>query len=260
MVEQDVAHPIGEDAPDWNRIACDPRRPWPAPSRPWIIGQSWRDLLFAHWRVPASTLRPMVPAGLEIDTFDGEAWVGVIPFRISHIAPRGVPHRLALAFPELNVRTYVTARGKPGVWFFSLDAASLLAVIGARLAFHLPYFWASMEIGADGEWIPFQSRRRLSGRRTVFAGRYRPIGPIFRAAPGSLEESLTARYCLYAADCRGRLFRAEIQHEPWPLQAAEAEIAANSMADAHGIGLDGRPLLHFARGLDVVTWWPERLA
>lgn len=259
MVERGVAHPVDEDAPDWNRIARDPHRPWPAPSRPWLIAQSWRDLLFAHWRVPASTLRPMIPADLELDTIDGEAWVGVIPFRISHIAPRGVPHRVALAFPELNVRTYVIAQDKPGVWFFSLDAASLLAVTAARGGFHLPYFWARMGIGADEEWITYRSRRRLSGRTAAFAGRYRPIGPVFRATPGSLEDWLTARYCLYAADRRGRLYRVDIQHEPWPLQIAEAEIAANSMVAAHEIVLSGAPLLHFARGVDVVTWWPERL-
>jgi uncharacterized protein YqjF (DUF2071 family) len=259
MVEQDVAHPVGADAPDWNRIARDPRRPWPAPSRPWVIAQSWRDLLFAHWPVPTSTLRPMIPSGLELDTFGGEAWVGVIPFRISHIAPRGVPHRLALAFPELNVRSYVIAQGKPGVWFFSLDAASILAVSGARLAFHLPYFWARMGIGPDGEWIAYRSRRRLSGRKAAFVGRYRPTGSVFRATPGSLEDWLTARYCLYAADRRGRLYRADIQHEPWPLQTAEAEIATNSMGAAQDFGLSGGPLLHYARGVDVVTWWPRRL-
>jgi uncharacterized protein YqjF (DUF2071 family) len=116
-----------------------------------------------------------------------------------------------------------------------------------------------MGIDADGEWIAFRGRRRLSERNVAFAGSYRPSGPVFRATPGSLEDWLTARYCLYAADRRGRLFRADIQHEPWPLQTAEAEITTNRMGAAQDFGLSGGPLLHDARGVDVVTWWPRRL-
>jgi uncharacterized protein YqjF (DUF2071 family) len=234
-------------------------RPWPPPARPWLIAQTWRNLLFAHWPVSRLQLQPLIPTGLQLETYAGEAWVGVVPFHLSRIAPRGVPDRLGLGFPELNVRTYVTAENKPGIWFFSLDAARLSAVIGARLAYHLPYYWASMRIEVAG-WIEFTSRRRVSPPGTAaFAARYWPRDPVFESAPGSLEDWLTARYCLYAADRNGRLFRAEINHLPWPLQPAEMDLTVNSMATAHGISLAGPPLLHFARCLDIVTWLPERL-
>lgn len=222
--------------------------------------QTWRDLLFAHWPVSAAALRPLVPNGLELDLFAGEAWVGVVPFRISHLALRGLSQRLGIAFPELNVRTYVTAGGKPGIWFFSLDAASLLAVVMARMTYHLPYYWARMRLHHDAEAVDYASRRRHPGAPPAeFTGRYWPTGPVYTSTPGSLEHWLTARYCLYAANHAERLFRGEINHPPWPLQPAEAAIEVNTMAAAHGIAIEGRPLLHFARRIDMVAWWPEHV-
>jgi uncharacterized protein YqjF (DUF2071 family) len=224
------------------------------------MAQTWRDLLFAHWPVSPAALRPLLPAGLELDVFAGDAWLGIVPFRISRLAPRGAPGRLALAFPELNVRTYVVAGGKPGVWFFSLDAASALAVIGARAAYHLPYFWAAMRVANDAGAIVFASHRRHPGAPSAgFVARYWPTGPVSFSTPGSLEHWLTARLCLYAADRAGRLSRVEINHPPWPLQPAAWAVEQNTMAAAHGIALTGRPLLHFARGIDVVAWRPERV-
>jgi uncharacterized protein YqjF (DUF2071 family) len=222
--------------------------------------QTWQGLLFAHWPVSPSVLRPLVPAGLELDCFAGEAWVGVIPFRISHLAPRWAPRRLGLAFPELNARTYVTAEGKPGVWFFSLDAGSILAVIGARVAYHLPYYWARMQMVNGAGAIAYASQRRHPGSPpAAFEGRYWPTGPVYESAPGSLEHWLTARFCLYTADRAGRLFRGEINHHPWPLQSAGADIGTNTMAAAHSIELAGQPLLHFARRIDMVAWSLERV-
>ena len=217
--------------------------------------QTWQDLLFAHWPVAPAALRPFVPGGLELDIYAGDAWVGVVPFRISRLAPVAAPRRLVLAFPEPNVRTYVTAEGKPGVWFFSLDAASPLAVAAARATYFLPYYWARMRVEDDAGSIDYASRRRHAGAAAAeFAGRYRPTGPVSTSAPGSLEHWLTARHCLYAASRTGRLFRGEINHPPWPLQPAEATIATNTMAAAHGIAIAGHPLLHFARRIDVVAW------
>ena len=202
----------------------------------------------------------MLPAGLTVDTFAGEAWVGVIPFDIALLAPRGAPRGLHLAFLELNVRTYVTVDDKPGVWFFSLDAASPTAVRLARATYHLPYYWARMQMSQDDGWIDYSSRRSQgSGDMASFAGRYQPVGQSSSSPPGSLEYWLTERYCLYAADRAGRLLRAEINHLPWPLQPAAAEIQINTMAAAHDIVLTGQPLLHFARRLDVVAWSPQRI-
>jgi uncharacterized protein YqjF (DUF2071 family) len=247
--------------PGWEAIARDTaHRAWLPRARPWVIAQSWRDVLFAHWVVPADALQPLLPAGLTLDTFAGEAWVGLVPFRIPHLAPRGVPYGGGLAFPELNLRTYVAAGDKPGVWFFSLDADCVRAVVGARMTFHLPYYWARMRMTYCDGWVTYDSQRRHPGAApAAFAGRYRPVGPVYAHAPESLEWWLTERYCLYAADRAGRIYRGEINHPPWPLQAAEAEIEVNTMATGHGFDLSGPPLLHFSPGVDAVTWWPQRV-
>jgi len=221
------------------------------------LRMAWRDLLFAHWPVSAPTLRDLVPRTLDLDLWEGEAWVGVVPFRMADVAPRRVPAVPWLsAFPELNVRTYVRHGDKPGVWFFSLDAARWLAVRVARLGFGLPYFWASMSCDRDGDSIEYRSRRlRPRQPRADFAMSYRPIGAVFHAARGSLEHFLTERYCLYAQDRRGRVLRGDIHHEPWPLASAEAETRVDTMASAAGIELaDTPPHLLFAHALDVVAW------
>ncbi len=137
-------------------------------SGPWIMAQSWHDLLFAHWKVDAAVLRPHVPAELEVDTFEGQSWLGVVPFRMSGVRLRWTPALPWLsAFLELNVRTYVTAQGKPGVWFFSLDAANPVAVAAARLSFHLPYFKARMTCGDVDGWIQYQSERTRSAMACI---------------------------------------------------------------------------------------------
>ena len=237
-------------------------RPWPLPAGGWVMAQSWHDLLFAHWRVEEAALRRHIPAGLEIDTFEGQAWLGVVPFRMSGVRLRGMPATPGLsAFPELNVRTYVVADGKPGVWFFSLDAGNRIAVAIARAWFHLPYFRARMSCEERNGWIEYKCGRSHRGAPCgVLSGRYRPIGKIFSAGSGSLEHFLTERYCLYAADHEGRLIQGEIHHAPWALQAAEAELVSNTMPEAAGIYLPpAKPLLHFAKRQDVVVWRPQRL-
>ena len=230
-------------------------RPWPLPSRGWVMGQTWEDLLFAHWRVPLDELRPHVPAGLEIDEHDGAAWIGVTPFRVTGVRARGtLPLPYVSRFLELNVRTYVRAGEKPGIWFFSLDASSRGAVEVARRTYRLPYFHARMSANKRGATVDYEcSRIDEPGR--VFSGSYRPAGDVFPAAPGSLEWFLAERYCLYAGD-RGRVARAEIHHRPWPLQPAEAEIQLASIAPFE---LRGEPLLHYSRRQDVVIWPLEQL-
>jgi uncharacterized protein len=231
-------------------------RPWPLPRRPWRMRQTWVDLLFAHWPVPAAALRALVPASLEIQEHEGTSWVGVVPFRMEGVMARGLPDLPGVsAFAELNLRLYVAVDGKPGVWFVSLDAAHSLAVWAARRFFHLPYFRADMDATEEAGHIQYRSVRRGAGPRVAFRGAYRPISDVSEARPGSLEHFLTARYCLYTQDRRGTLQRGEIHHAPWPLQRASAEIVENTIGDAQGIALPGPPpLLHFSRRIDVVVW------
>lgn len=224
--------------------------------------QRWDDLLFAHWRCDRAALRERIPASLELDTFDGEAWLGVVPFRMSRVGLRALPGLPgATTFPELNVRTYVRRDDRPGVWFFSLDAASPIAVTLARAWYHLPYFQADMHVRADGDVMRYSSARAHRGAPDAsFDARYGPSGPVTLAAPGSLEHWLTERYCLYAGS-GDRLWRADVHHRPWPLQPAWAQISHNTMAHAAGLDLPTEaPLLHFAKRLDVRAWRPRRLA
>jgi uncharacterized protein YqjF (DUF2071 family) len=238
-------------------------RPWPVPDAPWLMTQSWHDLLFAHWPVDARTLREKVPNGFELDLHEGQAWLGIVPFDMTNVAPRMVPAIPGLsAFPEINVRTYVRAGGKPGIYFFSLDAESSVAVALARKLLQLPYYVASMDVSRESGWVDYWSERHAGeeGPAAEFEGRYRPTGPAQQAQPATLEYFLTERYCLYNVDASFRAYRLEIQHPPWPLQPAEAEIVTNTMAEAAGIRLPSTaPLLHFAKRQDMVAWAPVRL-
>jgi uncharacterized protein len=238
------------------------RRAAGAQRHPWVLAMQWHELLFMHWPVPASTLRGALPPGLTLETFDGSAWLGVVPFMMRRVRPRLTPALPGVAaFPELNVRTYVTRDGEPGVWFFSLDAANPLAVEVARATFHLNYAHARMRCERAGDEVRYRSARTHRGLPPAsFAARYRPVGPVFAAAPGTLEHFLTERYCLYAANRRGDLWRGAIHHPPWPLQPAEAEIRENRMTEQIGLKLPATaPLLHYAHALAVTAWWPERL-
>jgi hypothetical protein len=227
-------------------------RPWPVPTGGWAMGQTWDDLLFAHWRVPVETVEERVPAGLEVEQYDGSAWLGLAPFRLTGLRLRGLlPLPGVSSFLELNVRTYVrAANGRPGIWFFSLDASSRLIVEAARRAYRLPYFHARISARHGAEWIEYECARIQEPGR-VFCGRYRPAGAALHAQPGSLEWFLAERYCLYTADASGRLYRAEVHHEPWLLQRAEAEIELVSISP---LELAGEPLCHFSRRQDVLVW------
>lgn len=220
--------------------------------------QRWHDLLFAHWPVPTSALRGLIPEALEIERFDGSAWIGVVPFRMSGIRLRGTPAIPGLrAFPELNLRTYVTDGTRSGVWFFSLDAKNAVAVAVARRWYHLPYFRARMACDGLGDGIEYRSERVHRGAPAAsLVGRYRPTGPTMETTrPGSFDHWLTERYCLYARDPRGGIWRGEIDHAPWPLQPAEAELEIDGLTEGWGISLPDRdPVLHFARQLNVRAW------
>ena len=228
-------------------------RPWPLPAGPWIMVQTWHDLLFAHWPIALDVLRPLVPPELPLDIFDGTAWLGVVPFWMSNVRLRGVPALPWLSrFPELNVRTYVALGGKPGVYFFSLDAARLAAVIGARAFYYLPYFHARMSVQVHGDDIAYASHR-LGGNAELRV-HYGPATEVHYRNPGTLEHWFTERYCLYTV-ADGSVYRCEIHHPQWPLQDATAEFQLNTMALSAGVELPASsPLLHFSRKQDVLIW------
>jgi len=262
-------------------------RPWPLPDSPWVGRQSWPDLLFMHWRIPAAALRPLIPPRLDIQEYDGSAWIGVVPFRMEGAMLRGLPNIPGIsAFPELNVRTYVARGDRPGIWFFSLDASKAFAVWGARAFLDLPYYRATMGVTrVEDGWIEYRSRRLArragagaragsevwsrasteagpsaeAGTDALFSARYRPTSDVYQAEAGSLDHWLTERYCLYSAHLDGSLSRLEIHHRQWPLQQAEAVIEENTMLSSLGLDVSGPPLLHFSRNQQVIAWAPQRL-
>ncbi len=236
-------------------------RTWQLPKHPWIMRMTWSELLFAHWPVDPSVLAPLLPKGLTLDTRDGIAWIGVVPFLMSDIAPRCCPSIPKLSrFLELNVRTYVIYDGKPGVWFFSLDAASRIAVRAARATFNLPYMDANMSLTKDdSEVIAYRSERTHRGEPpATFDASYRATGEVFHARSGTLEHWLTARYCLYSADRKGRLYRGEIDHDPWTLAPASWTKRQNTMCEPWEIELIDQPHLLFAQPVAVRAWLATR--
>jgi uncharacterized protein YqjF (DUF2071 family) len=230
---------------------------------PWALFMSWHDLVFMHWPVDEGALRPLIPPALSLGTFNGSAWLSVTPFRMSGVRPRFLPSVPLLSnFAELNVRTYVTFEGKPGIWFFSLDAGNPLAVLLARATFHLPYYDAEMSCSVVDREVRYRSVRTHRGAKEAqFVGRYRPVGEPFNSRPGTLEHFLTERYCLYSADKKGGVYRGDIHHHPWPLQRAKIEIGSLVMTEQIGVVLpETEPLLHFSERLDVLAWLPRRVA
>ena len=233
----------------------DSHRPWPLPKIPWTMRQTWSDLLFAHYPIRFEVLRKLIPEALNLDTYNGMCWIGVVPFRMSGVRLRGLPPVPgADLFPELNVRTYVTLDGKPGVYFFSLDAANRLAVTAAKTLYRLPYWFSDMEIRNRGTAIEFNSRRR-SNRDIQFACNYRPVSEPFQVDRGSFEEWMVERYCFYTLSASGLPLRCDILHEPWSLQRAEAEFLHNEMLSRQGIVVEDKsPVLHFAKRIEVRAW------
>lgn len=232
-------------------------RPWPVPQSPWIMKQTWLDLLFAHWPARSEMLRELIPQGIELDTYDGYAWIGIVPFRMSAVRMRGLPPIPGTsAFAELNVRTYVTVGDKPGVYFFSLDAANRLAVMAARRLLSLPYYNARMQTKNSGAVYDYVSHRTdKRGAPAAFEGAYASTSQPFNSKPRTIEHWLTERYCLYCADKGRKIWRGEIHHAPWTLQSAEADFRVNTMAEVQGITvMNTTPLLHFSKRQDVLVW------
>ncbi|MBM7602659.1 uncharacterized protein YqjF (DUF2071 family) [Metabacillus crassostreae] len=235
-------------------------RPWPVPRKPWVMKQTWEHLLFAHWKIDIDFIRPYIPEYLEIDTFNGDAWIAVVPFEMRNIRLRYLPEiPFTSSFAEINVRTYVTKNGKPGVYFFSLDAANLLAVQVAKTFFYLPYYYATISSVKDGDSIKYHSIRHKQKGEYEFTASYKPTSEIFFAQTGTLESWLTERYCLYTSH-NNKLYISEINHDPWPLQHAEANITCNTMIPISDFHLEqNKPLLHYSKGIDVVLWGLEKM-
>ena len=212
--------------------------------------QTWTDLAFIHWEVDYQQVRQAVPEHLTIDAFDGKAWFGVVPFDMKGVTPRHVPPLSPLSdFPEINVRTYVRHGDKAGVWFFSLDVPNPLAVLVARVCFHLPYFLGQVSVTHRGDTVGYWAR--YGDRR--FEARYRPLPGRRPRQPTAFAQWATERYCLYATDRSGQLFRGDIHHRPWPLEPAEVEIDTNTYLDAWQLG-SPHPEVYFSRSIDVVVW------
>jgi len=236
-------------------LGIDRRTPTRRPEGRAALRQRWSELLFLHWPVPLAALRSLVPAGLDIDTHEGTAYVGLVPFTMSGIRPVWAPPLPGLSsFHEVNVRTYVHLEGRdPGVWFMSLDASSRVAVLIARLTYHLPYRYArmSLERGPTGT-VRYRSERRWPGPRPAScAMTYRPVGPAAPALPDTLEHFLAERYVLYAQH-EGRLFRGHVHHAPYPLQTAEVTDLDETLVAAAGIDRGtGAPIAHYAKGVSV---------
>jgi len=226
------------------------------PDRRAVMRQNWRELLFLHWEISPDALQARLPAGLTIDTFEGRAFAGLVPFTMTGVRPDGLPAFGPLSdFHETNVRTYVHYEGRnPGVWFFSLDAASSPAVLGARALFHLPYHRARLHLTRDTVTgtIAYAGRRLWPGPHPgSYAIRAVPQGAVTPASPGTLEHFLVERYLLYATH-RGRLYRGQVHHRPYPLQTAETHAVEENLLAVNGLTRpDAPPLAHFAAGVDV---------
>ena len=238
------------------------------PDQPVLMHQNWHHLLFLHWEIPRAELQALLPSRLTVDTYEGKAYVGLVPFTLDGVRPVMTPPLPWISqFDEINVRTYVHLDGRdPGVWFFSLDASSKLAVAAARAAYKLPYFNAEMNFRASDEALPAidLDTRRNDDRGTMPAHahlRYRPVeGPVTTAAPGTLEHFLVERYILYAEDEQRQLWRARVHHQPYPIQRAEVLALDETLIWAAGIrragGVGG--LRHYAREVNVKVYPLEK--
>ena len=229
-------------------------RPWPLPDRRWLLRQTWLNLAFLHWEIDYQDLRKRIPSALDIDLYEGKAWIAIVPFDMHGVTLRHCPTFDPISnFPEINVRTYVTCNGRPGVWFFSLDVPSKLAVWAARTFFNLPYRHGYVKIQDEGD--AFQYSSEVSDDR--FQARYQPHHHE-KFGKRSFEIWATERYCLYCQGSKGQLYRTEVHHRQWPLQAASVDILDNTLLSDFEIG-EMHPSVLYSESIDVVAYWPERI-
>jgi uncharacterized protein YqjF (DUF2071 family) len=237
-------------------------RPWPIISKNWIIRQSWSNLLFTHWPISAELLRPHIPRSLQIDTFDGTAWLGVVVFVMDGIYLRGLSAlSLTPKFAEINVRTYVQCNGKPGVYFMSLDVADWASLMFAKRWYRLPYKAAQISFQKEGRTFFCQSLRKEKAKVPIgFHANYIPDSRVYFSKKEMFDHWLTERYCFFSTDTRGNIYCGEIHHQPWPLQKVEIEICRNSLFTPFQFDLsEEKPIVHFSKGLDSLFWNIKRL-
>ncbi|WNS76922.1 DUF2071 domain-containing protein [Bacillus sp. DTU_2020_1000418_1_SI_GHA_SEK_038] len=232
-------------------------RPYPIPSDYWIMRQAWRNLLFIHWPISLEKVRQFVHPSLHIDTFDGDAWLGIIIFEMEGIYPRGFPSiSIIPPFAEINVRTYVHYNGKPGIYFMSLDVGDLASLTIAKRWLHLPYKHSHISIQKIGKAFYYDSIRvKQTNPQIICKGSYSPVKDIFFPIEGTLDHWLTERYCFFSSNKRDNLYCCEIHHDPWPLQQAEAIIKKNTLFTPFQIDIsDIQPIFHFSKGVDSLIW------
>ncbi|MBL0386001.1 DUF2071 domain-containing protein [Tumebacillus sp. ITR2] len=228
--------------------------------KPWTMLQDWENLCFLHYAFDPEALRPHIPKGMELDVYEGRAYVSVVPFYMKRIRLRLEPDFLSMHFGELNLRTYVVVDGRPGVYFFSIDADSWLGSVMAKLMYHLPYYDASISLEENDGVFEFHNVRGGDGPAANFSCTYRPTSDVFMAEAGSLHAWLTERFSLFSTDEQGSVFRGDIEHGKWPLQHAEVEIQENQLFEAAGLPqpLEG-PKAYFAKEIVTHCWPLERI-
>lgn len=247
-----------EDSIKWKTS----HRQWPIPNTPWVMHQSWNDLLFIHYPISIEKLKTIVPEHIQLDTFEGMGWISIVPFKMNNVGIRGVP--FSVQFPELNIRTYVIIDNKPGVYFFSLDASNLPVVFLTKTFLNLPYIHSSMNIQSslttNTEFICQRKSKKENEEKVLFSCRYRATSAPFTTKNGTLDYWLTERYCFYTTNKKGQLRICEILHQAWPIQQAEVEIINNSLPIMQYIDdKNYTPLVHYSSGVDVRIWPLKRI-
>lgn len=230
---------------------------WPLTCRTWVMQQTWNNVWFIHLPVSSESLRHLIPQRLQIDTYQGQAWIGIVLFVMEGIYLRGVPVKLFPSFPEINVRTYVTFNGKPGVFFLSLDAEHWVTYTLGKKWFRLPYFYSHIAALNENQSFTYHCVRkdRLSPP-AAFNGTVTPVSDVYFSKPGTLEYWLIERYRLFSVDSKGRIYSGEIHHVPWPLQKGEGAITMNTLISPfHAAPVtDAKPIFHFSSGVNARIW------
>ena len=225
---------------------------------PWVMHQTWENLLFMHWPIDFDHLRSLVPPELEIDTFEGQAYVTMIPMHMNNIHLHDLPAVPGTReFPEINLRTYVRMNDEPGIFFFTIDSGSSFASWVARHTFFLPYIYSKMSFREESDGFHLESKRPNShhAKKAEFSGSYHPVGEEYQTREGTLEHFLVERYAMYDKGPGGDFFKGNVQHPPWRIQKAEANIEINTVPEAAGIDLgDAVPMLLFAYNTEVLCW------